>query len=207
MENALINAHLPSSALLPEESEQGHSQQLQEKDEAVPAGNEAEITGLSYLAPDPPDEIIPAGSLQCAETRPPSSSALASFALTNLMKCFSTDRVWKIRTMLAVACAFLSVVIEDFLGLVMYSSVVLMFAIDCGCLVLSHSLSTVRTPAVNPLGKLALLRLPLMLVHPSAGEWFEPVCMSVLLTGAIFRDVLIMMFVKLLLHQYTVVGK
>lgn len=77
---------------------------------------------------------------------------------------------------------------------VIFSGVVLLFPLDCVLLmyaVFSHhpSLST-----TNPLGKLSLLKMPLMMLYPASAEWFDPVCLSALLAGLLLCDILFMLF-------------
>ena len=149
---------------------------------------------------DPPDELIPRppevkydeGLLGPSVVETSSESAL-SYGL----KAISTDGIWKIRSILALLCAFFSVVQEEYIGL-SYSCVMLVSVVDCGwllCVVLLRQPS--GAPPVNPLGKLSLLKLPLMFVHPSLAKWFDPVFHILLFIGFLIRDILIMLFVRI----------
>lgn len=100
----------------------------------------------------------------------------------------------------------LSVVWLESIGQLVHSSVVLMSAIDCALLlyvVLTHCPSNLATDS-NPLGKISLLKIPLMLVHSASAKWFDTVCLSLWLIALVLRDVLLMIFttivVKCVVH-------
>lgn len=160
------------------------------------------FTPLPFSSSDPPDEIIPKlgpTPLPPNFTQPtiqPSSSILIP-----VVSRFAGDKLWRLRTVLTVLCALIAVVVEVSLGLV-YSNVVLMLVLDLTLLLyiffMPHtSNQNVNEPLYNPLGKLSLLKVPLTLVSSSWANWFDPVCLCVMLTGYVFRDLLIMIFLTI----------
>ena len=111
---------------------------------------------------------------------------------------FTADGMWRLRTVLAVLCALGAVAVEKYLGL-LYSCGVVVLVLDSTlllyitCLVSGSSNHQGGTP-VNPLGKVALLKVPLGLLSASGAQWFDPVCLFILLVGHLFRDIFIMVF-------------
>lgn len=161
--------------------------------------------GLSCSAQDPPDEVIPKLIFTRNPTISPELPVRSESILSSVVSSFSTNLVWKVRTVLAILCAVSVVLMEDYFGLT-YSSVVLMSLLDSTLLLyimLSHQPSKSDT-VVNPLGKISLLKVPLMLlVHSSYAKWFDSVCLSVLLIGLLLRDIFIMISVTILLRCTT----
>ena len=127
------------------------------------------------------------------------STAKQTSLLNSAVVAFMTDRVWRIRTVLSVICAGSFVCVKGMYPLEGYSSVLLMCLVDCSILcyiMLAHHPSNADT-ATNPLGKLSLLKIPLMVFHSASAKWFDSVCLSILLVLLILRDVLFMIFVTI----------
>ena len=148
---------------------------------------------------DPPDEVIPprptTESLSPAQT-----SSTHDSRLSKAVSAFSKDVVWWLRTALSLLCALVVVVLETSYQL-NHSGVVLMSALDSALLfyaVLTHHPSQCSTSG-NPLGKVSLLKIPLMMVHPAIAEWFDSVCLSLLLIALVLRDILLMIFTSVVL--------
>ena len=160
------------------------------------------------LIPDPPDELIPKYSPKCSpvnETDVASSSTLDSVQkrsmLSSIVTCFSTERAWKMRTLLTVLYGVVAGLIECWTEVV-YSHVVVMVLLDSGYLLyLVFTYDPTRSDtSVDPMGKLSLLKVPLMLIY-SSFTWFDPLCLSVLLVGQFLYDLVIMLFVFILLRS------
>lgn len=130
------------------------------------------------------------------------SGAKPSSLLNSAVVAFMTDRVWRIRTVLSVICAVSFVCLKGVYPLEGYSSVVLMCLLDWSLLcyvMLAHHLSNADTAATSPLGKLSLLKIPLMVFHSASAKWFDSVCLSILLVLLILRDILLMIFVTIVI--------
>ena len=83
------------------------------------------------------------------------------------------------------------------------SGVVLMGVLDTVLLlyaVLTHHHSKSDNMSGNPLGKISLLKVPLMMLHPASVEWFDTVCLSFLLVAFILRDILLMTFTSIVVR-------
>ena len=81
-----------------------------------------------------------------------------------------------------------------------HSSVVLMCVLDCTLLayvVLTHKPSRAATTG-DLLGKVSLLKIPLMVVHSASAKWFDTVCLSAWLVALLLRDILFMIFMTIL---------
>lgn len=155
------------------------------------------------MAPDPPDEIIQTAS---KSVQPPTEGGTVPSPVTPLSKLnnavvgFTAGWVWRFRTLLALLCG-LSVVWLESTNQLDHSSVVLMCALDSALLfyvVLTHHPLSQATDS-NPLGKLSLLKIPLMVVHSASAEWFDTVCLSIWLVALVLRDVLLMIFTTIVL--------
>ena len=139
-----------------------------------------------YSGPVHPQQSIPPNN-----TRTQSPSRLAK-----TVNAFTSKRLWRLRTLLVIVCAVSVVFLETTKG-VYLSGLVVLFPMDCVLLlytVLAHRPSPSDTGGGNPLGKLSLLKMPLMVLYPATAEWFESVCLSVLLVGLLLCDILFMIF-------------
>ena len=138
------------------------------------------------FTPSPPQPAIPPGDQTQQVSR-----------LFSAVAVFMGERMWRLRTLLAVMCAVSVVFLETVRGVV-FSGVILLVPMDCALLlyaVLAHCPSPSGVGGgSNPLGKLSLLKVPLMFLHPASAEWFDPVCLSLLLVGLVLCDVLFMIF-------------
>ncbi len=112
------------------------------------------------------------------------------------------------RTVLAILCGLLSFVLENIIG-IKCSHLVFMTGLYSVWLVyvlLAHHPLKPGT-AVNPLGSLSLLKLPLMMVNRLLSEYLEPVCICLWLVALILRDLLVMLFVNIVskcIYHYTI---
>jgi hypothetical protein len=159
---------------------------------------------------DPPDEIIPpkATAVNTFSADPVQMSpASHQSRLSNVVSAFSADGVWRLRTFLSLLCA-LGLVWLEMKHQLVQSGVVLMGALDSALLfyaMLAHHPSKCTTLG-NPLGRVALLKMPLMMLHPASVVWFDTVCLLVLLGALILRDILLMIFtsvvVRFVVHNF-----
>lgn len=155
------------------------------------------------VAMDPPDEVIPPKPAAATANHSPAqaSSTEHDSRLNKAVSAFSTDVVWRLRTVLSLVCAVAVVWLETGYQLI-YSGVVSMGALDSALLfyaVLSHHPSECSTSG-NPLGKISLLKIPLMMVHPATTGWFDTVCLALLLVALVLRDILLMIFTSVVLQ-------
>lgn len=116
------------------------------------------------------------------------------------MSTVTSYRVWRIRIISVVFCALSSIFLEGAVGL-LTSSVVLMCVLDSTLLLyIVFTRDPSQLPrASNPLGKLALLKVPLMMIHGPSTQWFDSVCLSVWLVAIFLYDILLMLFVTIML--------
>ena len=150
---------------------------------------------------DPPDEVIPkhtpANMIQVTSPNAQTSTKTQSVSrLTLAVTAFTASRLWRLRTLLTVVCAVTVVSLETTQGVV-FPGIMILLPMDCALLVyaaLTHCSSQSDPNRANPLGKLSLLKVPLMVVYPVSAQWFDSVCLSALLVGHLLCDTLFMMF-------------
>ena len=138
------------------------------------------------IASDPPDELIPKPAAEPTVTTYGSVSVLGHTVTVVYGKTGC-----RIRTALAVLCAVAVSLVNDKVASPISCIVPLLLADVCVFVLLTVFSGRSQ---VSPLGKLAVVKLTLMYVHPTLAVVFEKAFLVLCLVGSMLRDLCIMMF-------------
>ena len=110
---------------------------------------------------------------------------------------------WRIRTCLAIMCAIVCMVLDNFTELT-YSCVVLMITLDVGWLLflLFQSSYGVSRTAATPLTWLSLIRVPFMSLPSIFLRLLDNFVLLLWLVAQFLRDIFIMLFITVLLRAF-----